>query len=68
MGVILVHRVVGMDERRADGVRNPARRGKGAELALRVDNVRAPSDQITDSVIQGRGTQPCARVDQPGIQ
>ena len=68
VGVIFVHRVIGVDKRCARSVRNPACRGKSAELALRVDNIRVPVDQITDGTIQCRGAHPGSGVDQPGIQ
>ena len=68
VGVILVHGVVGMNQRGTGGFGQLPGRGKGAELALGVDHVGFPGGQGVQGTVQGGGAQPGAGVDQPRIQ
>ena len=67
MGVILVYRVVGVDQRHTAGFGDAPGRSKGAEFALGMDDVRTPGDQFPQQLVPFGGAQPGTGVDHSGV-
>ena len=63
MGIVLVHRMVSMDNGDAQPVGEGVCHPEGTELALGVDHIRPPGDQLMQHTPRPVHPQPGPRVD-----
>ena len=68
MGVILIHGVVSVDQRRPGCLCQIPGRGEGAEFTLGMNNVRGPLRQLVQRPVQGGAAQTGAGVNAPCIE
>ena len=68
MGVILIHGVVGVDQRCSGCLCQISGRGESAEFALGMNNIRGPLRQLVQRPVQGRAAQTGAGVNAPCIE
>ena len=67
MGVVLIYRMVGVDQRDIQLLRDAAGQEKRAELALGVDDIRLPVHQLPHPAARHGGAEAGARVGPPGV-
>lgn len=65
MGIIFVNRVVRMDQRHIQLLRNPSGQKECGKLTLRMDHIRSPFHQFPYVAPRQSGTQAGSGIDQP---
>ena len=67
VGVVLIHRVVGVDQGDIQLLRDAAGQEKGAELTLGVDHIRPPVHQLPYPAARHGGAEAGAGIDPSGV-